>query len=98
MRPRGGGLGGLGEQVYKAGSHIGTSKYFSFGLLKTVGLSSVELRSVDSCSSSSTSRFRICTPSKDEANGRFKVLSAYTIIHDVILIDESVQARCPRQL
>lgn len=82
--------------MYKAGSHIGISKYGLLGLLETVRQTSVELRSVDNCSSSSTSIFRICTPSKDEAKGRSAVLSAYTIIHDVILMDESVPARCPR--
>ena len=78
---------------------MGTSKYFSLGLLESVKLSSVELSSVDKCiSSSSSSCSRICTPSKEEANGRSALLSAYTITHDVILVSESVLARSPQQI
>lgn len=84
MRPRGGGLGVLGGDRYKAGSHIGTSKYFSLEVFEGVKLSPVELSSVDRCSSSPSSWLPICTPSKEEANGRSAVLSAYTIIHAVI--------------
>ena len=92
MRPRGGGLGLFGGLVYRAGSHIGTSRYFSLGLFETVKLSSVEFSSDDKCNSSSSTWSHVRTPSKEEAKGRSAVFSAYTITHDVILIDESVHA------
>ena len=69
---------------------MGTSRYFSLELFETVKLSSVELNSVDRCSSSSTSWTRMCTPSKEEANGCSAVLRAYTIRHDVILMKKSI--------
>ena len=71
---------------------MGTSWYFSLEFSETVKLSSVELRSVDKCSSSSSLLFRTCTPSKEEANGRSAVFSEYTIIQEVILMNELVLA------
>ena len=72
---------------------MGISRYFSLESSETVKLNSVELSSVDRCVSSSSSWFRICTPSKDEANGSSAVFSVYTIRHDVILKNASVLAR-----
>lgn len=74
---------------------MGISRYFSLGFSEPVKLSSVESSSVGRCNSSSSSLFRICTPSIEEANGRSAVFSAYTIIQDVILMKELVLARSP---
>lgn len=67
-------------------------------MLEAVKLSSVELSSVDRCSSSPSSWLPICTPSKEEANGRSALLSAYTTIHAVILMNESIPVRSPQQI
>ena len=85
----------LGGHGYKVGSYKGTSRYFSLWVSETVKLSSVELSSVDRCISSSL-WFETCTPNKEEAKGRSAVLSAYTIVHDTILTNESVMARSSR--
>ena len=86
MRLRGDGFGLLVGLGYRARSHVGTSKHFSLGLFEAVKLKSIELSSVDRCSSSSSSWGRTCTPSKEEANGCSAILSEYTIVHDVILM------------
>ncbi len=40
----------------------------------------------------------MCVPSKEEANGCSAVLSAYTITHDIILVNESVMAKSPQEI